>query len=38
MALEYYSRKEILQYAITWMDLQDILLGEKSGHKGTHTE
>lgn len=37
--MEYYSvlkRQEILQYAITWMNLKDIKLNEVS-HKKTNT-
>ena len=35
ITLEYYSdlKKEILQYAVTWMNLEDNLLGEKFSHK-----
>lgn len=37
--LGYYSdvRKEILQYAVTWVNLEDNLLGEKFSHKRANT-
>ena len=39
ITLEYYSdlKKEILQYAVTWMNLEDNLLGEKFSHKRANT-
>ena len=36
--MEYHSafeRKDILTYTPTWMNLEDIMLSEKGGHKRT---